>query len=194
MRNKHSFFPGALDALEDRLVLSHFGPFRAALPVHPHIVTASTTPPPIAIHRLDLNGTLSGKFSTMPSLQSAIPTLVTALKGSGLISALGTVDLSGSITSPISQAPTKLGTQGTITLSNAKGSVTLRLSVLVGQVASPLSIRFEFSIEKGTGAFAGAVGTGSADLTLTPLGGLVSSINANQGTFTLSLHARPPIL
>jgi hypothetical protein len=194
MKAKRALIPGALDTLEDRLVLSHVGSFSPALAVHPHIHMAANTLPPISINRLSLNGTLTGSFTNGPSPQSSAPTLLTILKGSGLVSPIGKVDVSGSLTTSTTQAPTTLGPQGTVTLSNSQGSVTLRLSVPVGQVYSRLSMRFEFSIVKGTGAFAGGAGTGSADLTLIPQGGPVSSNGISQGSFALSLHSSPPIV
>jgi hypothetical protein len=53
-------------------------------------------------------------------------------------------------------------------------------------------MRFEFSIVKGTGLFAGGAGKGTADLTLIPQGGPISSNGISQGSFTLTLHSTTP--
>ena len=139
-----------------------------------------------------LNGTLTGSFTNWPSLQASGPTLLTILKGSGLVSPIGKVDAGGSIITSVTQSPTKLGPQGTITLTNSQGSVTLQLSVPVGQVYTRLSMRFEFSIVKGTGVFAGGAGKGTADLALIPQGGPITSNGISLGSFTLTLHSTAP--
>jgi hypothetical protein len=54
MKRKHALVPGSLDALEDRLVLSHVGAIRPALLGSAHVRTAASTLPPTSIKQLAL--------------------------------------------------------------------------------------------------------------------------------------------
>jgi hypothetical protein len=182
----------ALDALEDRLVPSHVGAAGPALLGSAYIRLSTSTLPPVSIRQLTLNGTLSGSFTNWPNLQASGPILLTILKGSGFVSPIGKVDASGSLTTSMTQSPTQIGPQGTVTLTNSQGSVTLQLSVPVGQVYSRLSMRFEWSIVNGTGVYAGGAGKGTADLALIPQGGPITSNGISLGSFTLTLHSAAP--
>ena len=192
MRSKRTLIPGSVEPLEDRLVLSHGVAVQPALLSSAYMRLSASTLPPVSIHQMSLNGTLTGSFTKWPSLQASGSNLLTILKGSGFVSPVGTVGAGGSITTSITQSPTKVGPQGTVTLTNSQGSLTLQLSIPVGQVYSPLSIDFEFSIVKGTGAYAGAAGKGTADLTLIPQGGPITSNGITMGSFSLALHSTAP--
>jgi hypothetical protein len=192
MRSKRTLIPGSVDALEDRLVLSHGVAVQPALLGSAYVRLSGSTLPPTSIHQMALNGTLTGSFTNWPSTQATGPSLLTILKGAGIVSPLGNVAASGSVTAPVTQSPTKIGPQGTVTLTNSQGSLTVQLSIPVGQVYTRLSMHFDFSIVKGTGAFAGAAGKGTADLALIPQGGPITSNGISQGSFTLTLHSTTP--
>jgi hypothetical protein len=180
MRNRRALVPGALDALESRLVLSHIGP-RHPLPSASAHVAVAVPLPPTPVHHLALNGFISGTFTTVPSPVATGPAKVTILKGSGMVSPLGPVALNGSIAVPSPQAVTSPAVES-VTLAGAQGSVTLRLTPMAaGTNSSPASL-FQFTIIGSTGTFAGDSGTGTAALTLMP-----------QGKFSLSLTSATPL-
>jgi hypothetical protein len=85
-----------------------------------------------------------------------------ALQGQGKVAPLGMVTISGSIQLPGSIAngrPT-----GTVTLTNARGSVTLQL---IGPVQAELTAtpsKFTYTVISGTGTYQGAKGSGHASL------------------------------
>jgi len=192
MKRKQLLVPVSVDALEDRLVLSHGVGVQPALLGSAYIRLSASTLPPVSIHQMALNGTVSGSFTNWPSLQASGPSLLTILNGAGIVSPIGKVDAGGSLSTPTTQLPTKIGPQGTVTLTNSQGSVTLQLFVPSGQVYSRTSMHFAWSIVKGAGVFAGATGTGTADLTLIPQGGAITSNGISMGSFSLTLHSTAP--
>jgi hypothetical protein len=75
---------------------------------------------------------------------------------------------------------------GTITFTNAKGSVTLALVGPQQPGFSPLPTKFTYTVEKGTGAYAHMTGAGTLTLTLhqTAPHSLIQ-----HGTFTLQINS-----
>jgi hypothetical protein len=113
---------------------------------------------------LYLQGSGHGAFTHQ---QAPLPDLAStdAIKGTAHLSRLGTVKVSGSLTGTgfIRQGHAT----GTLTLSNARGSVTLTLiGPSEGGFLAPGSGTYTFAVKSGTGAFAHAIGTGKVDITL----------------------------
>jgi hypothetical protein len=113
-----------------------------------------------------LQGDANGTWTT-----SLIGDVGATQKSSGLgtVALLGTVQASGTLHTPgfILQGYTT----GTMMFSNAQGSITLSL---IGQQPqpgfSPPRNAFNYTISEGTGAYAGALGSGVATLTEAPAG------------------------
>jgi hypothetical protein len=99
------------------------------------------------------------------------------LSGSAMLAGLGRVAVRGSVES--------VGfvlhghAWGTLTLSNAKGSVTLRLEGPVQNGFAALPGRFTFDIEGGTGSYQHLGGRGTLQLVIAPA--------AQPGTFSLTV-------
>jgi hypothetical protein len=161
-----------VEALEERTVLS------AGLRLAP------VAPSPVAHsghHNrqvLALDGSVSGTWQkrfTLPDTGGD-----QALTGGGKVAPLGQVRMRGELHTPgfIAQGQTV----GTITLTNAKGSVTVQL---VGPpqpgFSGPPSM-FHYTILGGTGQYAGASGSGGATFREQP------------AHFTLTFQSRPPVL
>jgi hypothetical protein len=189
MKKHHSFRPSALSSLEDRVVLSQL----AIAPVA--LVQSTPQPvPPIPVHALSLNGTLSGTFVTTNNVPTSLGTgTTTTFNGSGTITGLGQVQVTGSLVQLLS--PTgQVSSAETFTLSNAQGSVTMQLTKSAPTPGSSAGAQSSFSIVKATGAFQGDIGTGIADLqTITDVIPVVPPTVA-RGVFTLTLNSNPSIL
>jgi hypothetical protein len=102
------------------------------------------------------------------------------LKGSGVVSGLGSVKINGSLhgTGFIANGHV----EGSITLSNGKGSFTLQLqSPSVGGFTAPKSGTYTFVSSHGTGAFKKDFGNGTVDLVL------------GSRSFTLRFHGKPNV-
>jgi hypothetical protein len=157
--------PG-LEPLEGRAVLSAVHP---GVTVHPAALVQGA-------QYLFLNGQIHGTTRDVPTNPDTGATV--ALEGSGRLSALGQVHLSGTLhgTGFIQQGQPG----GTIRLSNARGSVTLSLvGPTQGGFTAPPSGPYRFAVQGGTGAYAHAVGTGTVDVTL------------GARSFTLAFHGDP---
>jgi hypothetical protein len=158
--------PG-LEFLEGRAVLSSVSPGAA---IHSTALVQGTT-------YLFLNGEARGAFRQKSVNPDIGVTFV--LAGAGRVTPLGAVRLSGSLQGTgFIRPPGHAG--GTIQLSNARGSVTLRLEgPPQGGFTPPPSATYQFSVESGTGAYAHTVGTGTADI-------------AFKGrSFTVTFHGAP---
>jgi hypothetical protein len=117
----------------------------------------------MAVHaaKIALMGTVQGSWTsqfTLPDTGGA-----QTLQGSGVVRPLGSVQATGSLRTPGFIA---LGlTTGTLTLSDAKGSVTLNLVGAKPQPGfSPPASQLQFTIASGTGQFAKVSGSGNAML------------------------------
>jgi hypothetical protein len=131
------------------------------------------------------SGQGKGTYTTTPSNPDTGSDYL--LTGTGNFLNVTNAKITGSVNSPgnVSQGYA----EGTITFTNAKGSVTL---ALVGpeQTAFPLFPgHFIYTVENGTGAYAHVNGSGTLTLTLhqTAVHGSTS-----QGTFTLETHVVAP--
>jgi hypothetical protein len=182
MRKQRSFSPTALSPLEDRVVLSQVGIAPAAL-----VQSLPPSTPPVPQHVLSLNGTISGTFvTTNNSANNPAAGTTTTFQGSGTITGLGQVSVTGSLVTMKSLSG-QLSTVETFTLTAAQGSVTIQLSKPTSGTSSAAPA--SFSIVKATGAFQGAVDTGSASLqTITELVP-VSPPTLGRGVFTLTLKS-----
>jgi hypothetical protein len=112
----------------------------------------------------------------------------------------GTVGLLGAVTATASLRTTGFIEQGraggALTLSNAQGTLTLRLQGPVQRGFAALPQHFHFTVSGGTGAFQGLAGGGMVTLRLNPLAqpllasaGAVTSLPIIGGTFTLRIRS-----
>jgi hypothetical protein len=127
------------------------------------------TPPPLL-------GPVSGVWSRVPLVPDVGQ--LQRLSGGGVVSPLGTVTAHATLTMPgfilVGQAT------GTVTLSNANGSVTIQLTGPAQPGFSAPPAAFSYKITGGTGAYAGESGQGTASFQETTSG------TGGAGTFTLT--------
>jgi hypothetical protein len=113
--------------------------------------------------------------------------------GSGTLSTLGQVSLTGDIHSPGNIANGH--STGQLVLSNPHGSVTLELTGPPQNGNTPVPDVFSFKIIKASGTFKDDTGTGYIDLILkpapTPTAG-APNLLVQQGTFTMTFLRVPP--
>jgi hypothetical protein len=151
--------PPGVESLEGRMLLS-----AVRVPVaHAPALVASTA----SGRRLVLDGTLQGTWSKTQANPDVGGS--ETLQGWGSTQPLGQVQATGTLQTPgfIRSARAT----GSLTLSNAQGSVTLRLVGVMGQPGSssspPSALRY--TVVKGTGQYAQATGSGTALLQQRPL-------------------------
>jgi hypothetical protein len=186
MRKHRSFRPTALSLLEDRVVLSHVG----IAPLVHHVQPLAS---PVSAHVLALNGTLSGTFVTTLNSGSNLAGTTTTFQGSGTITGLGQVNVTGSLMKLVSPSG-QLSAVETFTFTTAQGSVTIQLTKPASVPSTPATALSSFSIVKATGAFQGDIGAGVANLqTITELVP-VSPPTVARGVFTLKLSSNPTTL
>jgi hypothetical protein len=168
-----------VEPLEDRTVLSAgLGLAHAVHPLgthhghharhhHHHGLPGNAAPgqngpvgtlPGAAAQMLALSGQVSGTWQIAPTV-GPFAGEVQILRGGGVVSPLGTVQMTGvlNVLGPIGQGETL----GTVTLSNAAGSVTLRFVGPPQQGLGALPANFHYTITGGTGQYAGASGSGA---------------------------------
>ena len=121
--------------------------------------------------------------------------LQVSLNEDGTVQSLGRVSMAGSLAFGGFLAPRSPDINGTVTLRNARGSITIRLTGSGGNSQIPEArFRLNASIVRGTGSYANLRGIGTANAqfgsntircitTPCPIG----------GTLTLQLNLRPPI-
>ncbi len=127
---------------------------------------------------LDLQGSAHGSPSTVVGNPDVGTTV--KLQGNGLIPGLGSVKVSGSLHGTGFIANSHV--EGSLKLSNNKGSITLQLqSPVVGGFTAPASGTYTFSIQQGTGAYARHIGNGTIGLVL------------GSRSFTLNFHGKPNV-
>lgn len=161
-----------VEALDQRIALSSaMSPAMAATAVVGNAVNRSATP---------IRVTVKGQY-TIP-LSEPGGSLTYTLAGTGKASPLGQVAAIGTIRTPASTGGGYGQNQGLLTLSNAQGALTLRLTGPVQ--ARVTSLVRQFAVQSGTGAYQGLFGRGIVTLHLTP-----TSIDSG-GEFTLILHSR----
>jgi hypothetical protein len=126
----------------------------------------STIPAQIR-NALDINVVLTGTATGTWSSQTSNGTTSYGLIGSGVISPLQFVSVSGTITHSNAQ----VRDAGTVVLStppnsNQAGTLTLTSVAVKGSLTDPSGELFQYSMT-GTGAFAGMTGSGTFKLALT---------------------------
>jgi hypothetical protein len=129
-----------------------------------------------------LRGAVIGTFTQPWSVDGS---LHSSLKGAGAVNPLGKVAASGIITVGMPIGGGAGPNAVSITLSNAKGTVTLTLTA-----AGPtFPATFQYVVSSATGAFAGLKGkTGTATYKLTASRTIFGGpLPVNSGTFTLTL-------
>jgi hypothetical protein len=129
-----------------------------------------------------LRGTIQGTFTQPWTVDGS---LHVSLKGAGAVNPLGKVTASGAITVGMPIGGGAGPSAVSITLANARGTVTLTLTA----VGPNFPATFQYVVSNATGAFAGVRGkTGTANYQVTSsriiFGG---PLPVNTGTFTLSL-------
>jgi hypothetical protein len=144
-------------------------------------------------HPVRLAGTVHGTWSSDTPLPDVGSTQT--LTGAGTVRPLGKVQAQGTVQT--------LGfifmgrATGSFTLTNAQGSVTVHLVGPLQPGFSPAPATFHYSIVKGTGAFAGAVGSGRAFLHEIPAHGFTCPPGSYcpqillAATFTLTFRPGP---
>jgi hypothetical protein len=141
---KHTHRP-QVEELEPRTLLAG-----ASLPVPGATLAAFAT---ARRHRAPaLTGTIHGRYT--------LRGVAYALTGSGTVTGLGQVSLSGSVRAS--------GAGGRLTLANAAGALTLRLDGPTPGTAARLPSGFAFRIVRGSGAYRSLAGGGAVDLRLGP--------------------------
>jgi hypothetical protein len=147
----------------------------AAPPIGSNPPPASHDPPPVTAdppptQTISLQGWIEGRYTLSETTGSPYN-----LSGAGPVGpSNGTVVGAGSL---LVQEGEPTTASGSLTLSDAKGSLTLQLSGLQG---GPAQIHdLHYSILSGTGAYAGATGSGSVAF---DLGGPISLNNPSPGT------------
>jgi hypothetical protein len=170
-----------VEELEGRTLLS--GTASAAQLLGPALAAQSRAP--TVAH---LGGTVSGQYTT----GTPIPDVGTNyhLAATGKVGTLGAVTVSGSLTTPGFILTGRAG--GTLILTNAHGSVTLRLVGPVEKGFGPMPKHFSFTVDHGTGAYRYFRASGTIDLKLRPSGVPGSSPLTGHGTFTLTIHETAP--
>ena len=130
------------------------------------------------ISYLDLQGSAQGPANRVvgdPDVGTAV-----TVHGSGLFPGQGKMQVSGYFHGTGFIATGSLN--GNLKLSNSKGSLTLQLHGPSARgFTAPTSGTYQFTIQKGTGAFAHDSGNGTVDVVLGPR------------SFSLTFHGKPNI-
>jgi hypothetical protein len=111
-----------------------------------------------------LAGMLTGKYTPAGKLTDAGRQF--NLLGSGMLSVLGQVTLTGSLHSTGLIAAGHA--EGTLVLANAHGTLTLHLEGTLQHGLSPLPEHFFFNVVKGTGAYSHVMASGTIDFHYAP--------------------------
>ena len=149
-------------------VTQSFGPPGSLTPVRLVAVIDSTAIVGKGVST-DLNGTITGKYSLAPTAVTLGALYI--FSGTGTAGVMGPVSASGRVSLPTILAATGRAT-GTLKLTSISatplpgGSVTLSLVGPITASTAPFPAVLNYVITGGTGAFAGATGTGTIDVTL----------------------------
>ena len=140
-------------------------------------------------HHVALNGEVSGSFHY--AFVNSDTANSQGLSGGGSVAPLGQVNASGSLSLPVPITHTRAA--GSMTLSNAGGSVTIQLTGSIPKANSPFPRNLTFKIVAATGNDAGDTDRGTATFTeaiIDPLPLNSSDSSAVIGpVYTLTLHS-----
>jgi hypothetical protein len=151
-----------VEALETKTLLSA-GLGRPAFLAASEVRAARATPR----DGVAVTGTIRGQYALVEDNRPADGPAVYQFTGSGQFGRLGRLDAAATLNVGGFVVP---GTpdEGTLTLSNSQGSLTVRLSGRNGGDSSGLPTRFQAIIQGGTGQFANVRGIGTATLRAVP--------------------------
>ncbi len=186
-RVSRDFHPDA-NGLESRVVMSA-STLRPA--VQAAVVSLAAVRRPVAVA-----GMLRGRYSAPgEDNRAADAPLPVRVDGTGTVQGLGRVTMSGSLAFGGFVMPESPDIHGTVTLRNARGSITVRLIGSGGNSQIPDSrFRLDASIVRGTGSYTNLRGIGTASAQFA--GNTIRCITTPcpiGGTLTLQLNLRPPI-
>jgi hypothetical protein len=116
----------------------------------------------VGSHHIALNGEIGGKWMVLPTANPDAG-VTQSLTGSGTVGPLGNVQAKGILHGTGFIATGR--STGTLTLSNAQGSVTLLLTGSPQPGFGGISRHYTFKIIASTGAFKGDQAEGAATLT-----------------------------
>ena len=114
---------------------------------------------------ISLAGTITGTYRIAGD--NPLTGFVYAFSGTGTAGDLGAVSLTGTITVPGTTSTTDKAT-GRMTLTNASGSVTLKLTGPTETVLGPIPGTMDFSILSATGAYFDNIASGTIAITVAP--------------------------
>lgn len=164
----------AFEALESKALP---GAAHPAMPVAAEMRNVSVTRPVVT-----LSGTIAGRYRIEPG-DPRIPDEppIYRFSGRGIVRPLGRVDATGGVFVG-GFRPDAAPDNGTLTLGNARGSVTLQLEGPIRGTSPGDPIAIRASVRDGTGQFANLRGIGQGVLRLGP----------GPGRFTLGLRLLAP--
>jgi hypothetical protein len=139
-----------------------------------NLLSISIPKAPAIIERVvkeHVTGTINGTFNVLPG--------TILLAGSGNFKSVGPVSVQGSLLGNILQSGQTI--QGSATLSNAQGTVTLSLSARVPKHLTSTLRGVHYSVQQATGAYAGVSGSGTTAFRLH------ADATALSGTFSTTL-------
>ncbi len=186
-RVSRRFHPGA-NSLESRVVMS-------VATLHP-AVQADVVSLAAVRRPAPTTGTLRGQyFASGEDMRPADAPLQVGLDGAGTVQPLGRVTMTGSLAFGGFLPPERPDIGGTVTLQNARGSITVRLTGSGGNSQIPETrFRLDASITRGTGIYANlrGIGTASAQFGRNTIRCITAPCPIG-GSLTLQLNLRPPI-
>jgi hypothetical protein len=151
-RSKRSARP-ALEGLEGKALLSSLGSPVGPMEVQSQVIR-------LAAGRVALDGTIRGTVRRFHGATiGAEPAFV--LTGVGQHATIGRARVDGFIM----PAPVETSPHGTLTLKTPRGNLVLALDAMPQTSAGPALV-YRYSVQKGTGAYVGATGSGTAHLSL----------------------------
>ncbi|MFO0951947.1 MAG: hypothetical protein U0835_12500 [Isosphaeraceae bacterium] len=185
MRQDHHRFRPGTDSLEARIVLSTMTPATTA-----QVSALSAT------SRAAVAGSLGGNYiSRGGDNRAADAPLAIQVNTTGRLSGLGRVSLAGTLNFGGFLPAGRPDISGTVTITNASGSLTLRLTGNGGNGAIP-GHRFVLnaSVISGTGAYANTrgIGTVTAQFGANTIRCITAPCPIG-GALTLNVNLRPPV-
>jgi hypothetical protein len=130
-----------------------------------------------------LNGSLQGSYTSHAGPSASGTTL--GPQGSGQVTPLGRVSVAGSIAIPGFNFDVQ--SSGTLTLRDARGTLTLKVSGATATRSGKLPDTLSYTTVSGTGAYVHLYDTGTLRLSLDPSTTGASATNPGHGRFSLTL-------